>query len=205
MPRISAARAAARRRQIVDAALACFARRGFHKTTMQDVVKQSGLSPGAIYCHFSGKQEIILAVVAERHRREAALLRRAAAAPSLAAGLDRLLVDFVAALPAPQERARRRLAIQLWAESLHDRRLLAAVRDGVETPHRLLAALLAGARGRGGVPRDVDPDAVARLLIACFQGLALQQSWDPTVDIGACAAALRGLLRLGGPAPRPKR
>jgi AcrR family transcriptional regulator len=37
-------------------------------------VEQSGLSPGSIYCHFAGKQDIIVAVVEERHRRERALL-----------------------------------------------------------------------------------------------------------------------------------
>jgi AcrR family transcriptional regulator len=74
MPRITRARADARRHQIIEAALTCFARKGFHKTTMQDVVEQSGLSPGSIYCHFAGKQDIIVAVVEERHRRERALL-----------------------------------------------------------------------------------------------------------------------------------
>lgn len=195
MPRIGAARAAARRRQIVDAALACFARNGFHKTTMQDVVKQSGLSPGAIYCHFAGKHDIILAVVAERHRRDAERLRRAAAEISLDAGLERLLADFIAALAAPAERSWRRLAVQLWAESLHDRPLLGEVRRGVATPRRLLAALIAAARARGDLPSGLDPAAAARLLIACFQGLTLQQSWEPGLDLAACADALRLLLR----------
>jgi TetR/AcrR family transcriptional regulator, transcriptional repressor of aconitase len=198
MPRISAARAASRRRQIVDAALACFARNGFHKTTMQDVVKQSGLSPGAIYCHFAGKHDIILAVVAERHRREADLLRRAAAEASLDAGLERLLGDFIAALATPAERSWRRLAIQLWAESLHDRPLLGEVRRGVETPRRLLAAIIEAARAQGDLPSGLDPAAAARVLIACFQGLALQQSWEPGLDLAACADALRLLLRIDG-------
>lgn len=205
MPRIGAARAAARRRQIIDAALACFARRGFHKTTMQDVVRQSGLSPGAIYCHFSGKQAIILAVVAERRRRETALLQRAATQQTLAAGLDRLVADFIAALAAPEERAWRRLAVQLWAESLHDRRLLGEVRRGVDIPRRRLAALIDRARATGGAPQGLDPDAAARVLIACYQGLALQLSWEPGIDVAACAAALRGLLRLGRERPRTRR
>jgi AcrR family transcriptional regulator len=198
MPRLGAARAAARRRQIVDAALRCFARRGFHKTTMQDVVRQSGLSPGAIYCHFAGKSDIILAVVAERHRREAALLRKAAAEKDFPASLARLTADFLGGLATPEEQAWRRLTVQLWAESLHNRPLLAEVRAGVERPCSLLAALIGRAKSRGELSASIDPDAAARVLIAVFQGLVLQQSWRPGLDLAACADALAALLRIGG-------
>jgi AcrR family transcriptional regulator len=52
--RITAARASAQRERILDAALTCFAREGFHAATMQDIVAESGLSPGAIYGYFKG-------------------------------------------------------------------------------------------------------------------------------------------------------
>jgi AcrR family transcriptional regulator len=203
MPRLSAARAAARRRQILDAAMVCFARSGFHKTTIEDVVEQSGLSPGAIYCHFAGKNDIILAAVAERHRRDAALLQKAPTEESFFAGLGRLAADFVGALASPEERSWRRLAVQIWAESLHDRRLLAEVRDGVETPRSLLAGLFRRAQARGELPRALDPNAAAHLLIAFFQGLVLQLTWNPALDVAACTEALAILL--GGGAMRPAR
>ena len=178
MPRITRARADARRRQIIEAALTCFARKGFHKTTMQDVVEQSGLSPGSIYCHFASKQDIIVAVVEERHRRERALLQRAFEKQSFAETVDQLATDFIAPLHTPEERAWRRLTVQLWAESLHDRRLAVAVRDGVESPKAMLARMVQRAKARGELPRLLDAHATARLLIAFFQGLVLQLTWD---------------------------
>jgi len=60
VPRISAARANAQRERILDAALTCFAREGFHAATMQDIVTESGLSPGAIYGYFKGKTEVVM-------------------------------------------------------------------------------------------------------------------------------------------------
>jgi TetR/AcrR family transcriptional regulator, transcriptional repressor of aconitase len=194
MPRITRARADARRRQIIEAALTCFARRGFHKTTMQDVVKQSGLSPGSIYCHFVGKQDIIVAVVEERHRRERALLQRAFEKQSFAEAVDQLAVDFIAALRAPEERAWRRLTVQLWAESLHNSRLAVAVRDGVESPKRILARMVQRAQAQGELPRTLDAEAMARLLIAFFQGLVLQLTWDGNVDVQPCLTALKAFL-----------
>jgi hypothetical protein len=48
MPKVTEAHLEARRRQIVDAAAACFSQRGFHQTTMQDICKQAALSPGRL-------------------------------------------------------------------------------------------------------------------------------------------------------------
>jgi len=195
MPRLGPARAAARRRQILDAAIVCFAQRGFHKSTLQDVVRQSGLSPGSIYSHFSGKDDIIHAVIDERHRGDLRNVQRAAAADSLAEGLSLLAEAFLPARPLPQDRAWRRLAVQLWAESLHDAKLLRAVRDGVEQPLGVLSALLRNAQRWGELPRGLQPRATARVLIAVFQGIALQQTWDDEVDADACLRTVRRLLR----------
>src|SRR5215468_11850482 len=197
MPRIGSVRSEARRRQIIEAALTCFARRGFHKTTMQEVVEQSGLSPGSIYCHFSGKQDIIVAVVEERHRRERALLQRALEKQSFAEAVDQLAADFITVLSTPDERAWRRLAVQIWAESLHNRRLAVTVKEGVEVPKAILARMVQRAKAQGELPRALDADAMARLLIAFFQGLVLQLTWDGSVDTQSCLAALKALIATG--------
>jgi AcrR family transcriptional regulator len=52
----------ARRQQVLDAAFACFARQGFHQTTVDDICRESELSPGVVYKYFRSKEEIIEAV-----------------------------------------------------------------------------------------------------------------------------------------------
>ena len=49
MPKVSEQHREARRDQIVDAALRCFSRKGFQRTSMADIIAESGLSAGAIY------------------------------------------------------------------------------------------------------------------------------------------------------------
>jgi TetR/AcrR family transcriptional regulator, transcriptional repressor of aconitase len=203
MPRITPARAQMRRRQIMEAALNCFARLGFHKTTMQDIVKQSKLSPGAIYCHFASKHAIIVAVVQERHRREGELVHRASRNDNFASAFDDLVRDFISVLGDSQERTWRRLTIQLWAESLHDRRLAVAVRQGVDEPRAMLAGMIRRAKSRGELPQNLNEDATARLLIGVFQGLVLQNAWDGDVDAAACTDALATLIGLRGACARP--
>ncbi|WP_343956910.1 TetR/AcrR family transcriptional regulator, partial [Leucobacter albus] len=59
MPKVSAAHMQSRREQIVRAAIAEFSANGIHSTSMAAIIAASGLSAGAIYTHFSGKDEII--------------------------------------------------------------------------------------------------------------------------------------------------
>ena len=66
MPRLTDATKAARRAQIIEAAVACFLKRGYTNTSMSDIIKASGLSSGSIYSHFSGKEDILVSAINER-------------------------------------------------------------------------------------------------------------------------------------------
>lgn len=66
MPRLTEATKQARRRQIIDAAFTCFTAKGYTRTSMSDIIKESGLSSGSIYSHFSGKSDILRATVQQR-------------------------------------------------------------------------------------------------------------------------------------------
>lgn len=51
------------REQILQAALACFANKGYHKTTMDDIVAESGLSKGSLYWHFKSKHDLFISLI----------------------------------------------------------------------------------------------------------------------------------------------
>ena len=52
----------AKRRQILEAALALFSDHGFHGTSMSKLASAAGLPVGTIYRHFAGKEELIHAL-----------------------------------------------------------------------------------------------------------------------------------------------
>ena len=62
MPKVTEAYRTARRDEIIESALRCFAAKGYQRTSMADIIDESGLSAGAIYGHFSGKKELFSAV-----------------------------------------------------------------------------------------------------------------------------------------------
>jgi AcrR family transcriptional regulator len=63
MPQVTEQHRAARRAEILAAACRCFARDGFHATSIADIIRESDLSAGSVYLYFKSKNEIIAAVV----------------------------------------------------------------------------------------------------------------------------------------------
>ena len=183
MPKVNQSHLDARRVQILDAAIVCFSRQGFHRATMQDIVKQSNLSSGAIYNYFDSKEEIIEAIADERHAKERKLMTDARKEATVTDVLKRIRDAFFGELKSPNERLNRRVGIQLWAEAQRNPRILKLVRRGVNTPRELLCDILSDAQRRGEISDKVDPDAVARFLIAAFHGLVLQIEWNDEVAI----------------------
>jgi AcrR family transcriptional regulator len=185
MPKVSEAHLSARRQQIVDAAVVCFARDGFHRATMQDICREARLSPGAVYRYFTSKDELIEAIADERHAREAGFMELAREVGGGAEGLRALGRAFFSSLADADERRRRRLGVQVWAEALRNPNIRRLVMRGVNRPRKVIAELVREAQERDELAPGLDPDSVARVMTALFQGFILQQAWDERADVVA--------------------
>jgi AcrR family transcriptional regulator len=183
IPKVSQSHLDARRQQILDAAIDCFSRDGLHPTSMQDIVRQSGLSAGALYTYFKSKDEMIAAIAARRHSHERELIGAAIQDGDAAATLHNVVRSFARSLLHPAEQKARRLSIQLWAEALRNPGILKIVREGTDMPRTMLSAMILEARERGDLSKQIVPDALARVLIALFQGFALQLALDPATEV----------------------
>src|ERR1700728_4468576 len=141
MPKISEEKRQARRLEILDVAARCFARQGFHRTSMADIIRELKSSPGAVYCYFGGKNEIVAAIAEQRHKRESALLAELLASGNVSEGLQHLARAFFEMLDDPKERERRKVTIQIWAESLRDKHIRKIVERGIRQRDMLTTAL----------------------------------------------------------------
>lgn len=194
-PKTSDAQRAARRRQVLDAAFICFARDGFHRTSMDDIVRQSGMSPGAIYGYFSGKRELITAIAEERHRQEREINERALACPDPMAALEQLLRDYRLWLADPGERMRRRVGVEIWAEASRGTSLDREIVEGVDAARSAVATLLGRIADEGVLSPRTDIDTASRALVALFQGLALQLSWNEEADLDEYLKVVESFVR----------
>ncbi|MFG7946619.1 TetR/AcrR family transcriptional regulator, partial [Streptomyces cacaoi] len=65
MPKVTAAYFDARRQEILTAARALFADKGFVRTSMSDIAAAAGLSAGAVYRYFPSRSHLVLAMCGE--------------------------------------------------------------------------------------------------------------------------------------------
>ncbi|HEU4672878.1 MAG TPA: TetR/AcrR family transcriptional regulator [Candidatus Limnocylindrales bacterium] len=163
--------------RIVSAALRVFAERGFHRATIQDVVRESGLSVGAIYTHFAGKDELFLAtcdVIGGQGLGE--LGRRLAVGGSAAERLAIAVSFFVdSVLDPPDGSTTASYLVQAWAEADQEpgvREMLVRRREQLSTAARLL---LEEGIARGELSGWLDVEAVASACTALLDGLVLQR------------------------------
>jgi AcrR family transcriptional regulator len=116
MPKVTEAYRTARRDEIVEAALRCFAAKGYQRTSMADIIDESGMSAGAIYGHFSGKKELFSAVAGRvlDARRSELDARRAEGGPLAPGEIIATLLDGMRREPFSS------VIVQLWAEAAVD-------------------------------------------------------------------------------------
>lgn len=198
MPKVSAEHRAARREQIVDAAIQCAAREGFHKMTMAAVISESGLSAGAVYRYFSGKTELIKALADRVVGGFADVLEELAAGPgpvrvtdAVRAVIGRLdQVDEVSGGVLP------RVAVHAWSEAARDGDVATIFRTEVDVFFRAWLDLLARAERDGTIPPGLDHGPIARTLIALLPGYLLQGKILGVVDADAYLSGVESLLRL---------
>src|SRR5262247_2641541 len=114
-----------RRRQIMDAAISCFRRRGFHQATMQEICAEANISAGALYRYFASKAQIISAIAEDKHSESDLEFLRAAESQGVIDALSLLARGFFEKF-AQGDGA---LIADIYAEGIRDDELAAALRD----------------------------------------------------------------------------
>ncbi len=192
MARVTDAHIDARKNQILDAAWTCFARNGYHRTTMQDIATEAGISAGAIYHYFDGKEAVLVAI----NQRSQELGRNLVAAAAAGEGDPIRTISIIGEAMMrffhdPEFETIARINIEIWPEILRHDHLRKAVGDEIHFWREAVTRLMADARDRGDLRGDVNPEALAQILICAWEGMRHYR----TVDEGFAPEALVELFR----------
>lgn len=197
MPKVTEEHRAARREQILDAARLCFLRNGFHATTMQDVFAEAGLSAGAVYLYFPGKEEIVRAIAFEAITEISAALEPLVDAPGTPVPLYDVIATAVTKLERLDiERGIPRIAVQVWGEAMRSPRLAEDVKGIVSYVAPLLIRLVERHRDAGSLAPEVPVVATARALLGLIPGFIVQRVLTG-LDAATYLQGLRVLLPSG--------
>ena len=173
-----------RRAQILSAAMVCFAKCGFHQTSMHDISEQAGISVGLIYRYFESKDAVISAMVDDHKRVVQELLKRARQAPSL---LEALEIFFTAHCCANQRQIQSAFVVDLFAESSRNPRVRRLVRDVLDTLMEGVTDLIAHSAETRRCRKGMKPREMAELLFAALRGMLMRD----VVDAAAVSDAAR--------------
>jgi len=200
VPRVSPDHLEARRAEIVRAALRCFARDGFHATSVRDVIRESGLSTGAVYSYFPSKGDLI-AGATEPILQALTTALDTLVDPERAADPDRSPAEATAAvlrhiypLAVGGEADFTRIAITAWAEALRDPAVRGIVERTYGAARQTLAARTAHWRDAGHLPPDTDTEALAQVLFSTLLGFITQVALLGDVDLDRYTGAMALLL-----------
>ena len=197
MPKVTEAHNEARRQQILEAARACFSRQGFHQTSIQDICKEAGLSPGAVYRYFPSKDHIIAATCLDCQQGIVDLIEAAKSqGGSPLQALDFIVDHGINMLSGESSREFTMMNVQLWSEAMRSEEIKnALLMATIDMLGSAFEELFSQAQEQDLVDRELDSRALAITLMGTFHGLVLHKSLDAEIDISACGDAMRAMYQ----------
>ena len=187
--------------RILAAASKVLAEKGYDATTLREISREAQAAPGLVHYYFGGKDQLLVealrAAGRQFHQRMERLMQQVPAEQSL----DALLTHLSERVG--QEEETYRLRYESFSLGLHNPIIAPAVRERLaqrrEEIGSVMATVMEKLEQTEGVKRSsLDPTILAALLLALFDGLALQKIMDSSFDLDAAyhvlAQMLRGLL-----------
>ncbi|WP_295555675.1 TetR/AcrR family transcriptional regulator [uncultured Hyphomicrobium sp.] len=179
MPKLKPETQQARRERILDAAEICFARSGFHRCTMQDICKEAGVSPGALYVYFASKEELIAGIVERDRAKLAAELAELSNAPDLLTALAKLGEHYT--MEEPHHKGV--LHVEIGSEATRNPAVRATFRAVDDYCRQSFEQVFARAEHEGKIKLEDDPRLVSEALSVIGDGLFWRRAVDPDFNV----------------------
>ncbi|MFI5182554.1 MAG: TetR/AcrR family transcriptional regulator [Thermoanaerobaculia bacterium] len=171
-----------RREQILVAAGRCIARDGYRGTSVDEIVREAGLSKGAFYWYFKSKSDVLESLWKERWRAYSAELRGSELPPSgyreLLAGITERILRVHAV-----KRGESPVTVEFWAMANQDRRMKRIQAESFRRTREAIGRIVEAGIRRGEIRRDVDVRGLASQIQALYNGLILAHACDAKLPV----------------------
>jgi AcrR family transcriptional regulator len=172
MPKISEAARLNRRNHVLVSAWKCFSRQGFHATSMDEIIAETGMSSSSVYRYFRSKDELIDAAAEETLSRTYLLLTELTShdpVPSPAETLEALLETLRERQQADYDLTK--IAMIAWAEALRRPAMHDFAYHFYAKVTGAFTALAQRWKSAGLLSKDTDPAALASFFVTLMPGL----------------------------------
>ncbi len=191
MPKLKPEEVETRNREILDAARACFLRKGFHATSTDDICREANITPGGLYHYFGSKDELINAVIEDATQRAVENLSAVAEeSANTRSSVRSLSTIFSQSARNPEIDDATRLDLDIWAETLRNEKLAESTQKGWRLRRQWLRSLIEKGVAEGVYDKEVDPQGLADLFMILWLGLRLgrilwREDFDPDSTLHA--------------------
>ncbi len=207
LPKLKPQELEARRNEIIKAARACFLRNGFHQTTTDQICKEANITPGGLYHYFSGKDQIIAAVIQFSTDETVERLRATTEGHEDAGSAYRELAQFLfTTMRDPDIDNVVRLDMEVWVEGLKNENLAQISRESWAARRQVLERFVKRSIAEGLYEEGViEEKGFSSLVMAILIGLRVGKLvWKDDFDLNG---AMRMLFlmqsgRLAGNVPQ---
>jgi AcrR family transcriptional regulator len=176
MPKINDATRESRRNHVLVSAWKCFSRQGFHATSMDEVIAETGMSSSSVYRYFRSKDELIDAAAEESLSRIYMLLTELTSHDPLPSPVETLAAMLEALRQRQQEDYDlTKISITAWAEALRRPAMRNFAFHFYAKVTGAFTALAQRWKGAGFLPSDADPAAIASLFVTLMPGFLVMR------------------------------
>ena len=192
MRKIDPEKREAKRRQILDAAVACFARKGFHGTSTNEICAAAEMSPGNLFHYFPNKSALIAAIAEEDRNEMNARFARLAEEDDAIAAIETLATELLEQSADP---VYARISVEIAAETMSNSEIGSLFADNEALIKTNLAELLKRGIAKGQIDPTLKPQLAATWLIALADGAVGRALMDPDFKTRTHAPVLLRMVR----------
>lgn len=192
MRKIDPEKQEAKRRQILDAAIACFARKGFHGTSTNEICAAAGMSPGNLFHYFPNKSALIAAIAEEDRNEMNARFARLAEEDDAIAAIETLATELLSQSADP---VYARISVEIAAETMSNSEIGGLFAENETRIKADLATLLQRGIDQGQIDPALKPELAATWLIALADGAVGRALMDPEFKASTHTPILLRMVR----------
>ncbi|WP_071392873.1 TetR/AcrR family transcriptional regulator [Bacillus tuaregi] len=175
-----------KRQKLIDAAYKVFSRNGFNNSSIKDVAKEAGITPGLVHYYFKSKEELLLSIqghIQNQYHRQYDSQDETTTSP-----ID-VLLEIKSRVEKDPDWYRWRY--ELYSLGVKNDSIKQEVAAILQTGRESISNPIQGLVGNGE-----KADALASILLACFDGLALQKMIDDNYNHEQTYSLLIDLLQV---------
>lgn len=166
------------RQRLLDASLSVFARHGYERATVDEIVREAGFSKGAFYVHFESKEDLFWAMLEERIAAHQEALRQAIDPSASVAENERRILEAIFSL-GRQDSAWAAMFMEFAAHAGRNEKVRQRLAAMYQRWHSFTVEMLNAGRDAGRVRKDLDVEFIASVLIAVVEGSIMQSRLAP--------------------------